>query len=90
MNNIDGSNKAASQNSSVAKGAGQKEDPIINGSRYHYTRIAIETEVWQAMKFKKVYGDESYTDQINNGMREYLKDEIPQSKSRATKTKPNQ
>ena len=72
------------------KGTGPQEDPIINGTRYHYSRIAIETEVWHAMKYKKLFENESFTQQINNGMRLYLKDEIPRSKIRATKTKPNQ
>ena len=42
------------------------------GGSYHYSRVALEPDVWQAMKYKKLMGDESYTDQINNAMRLYL------------------
>jgi hypothetical protein len=52
----------------VLKKAGRPQ----KGANYHYTRIAIESEVWHAMKYKKLMGDESFTDQINNAMRPYL------------------
>jgi len=47
------------------------------GDRFHYSRIAIETEVWEAMKYRKLIKNESYTDQINNGMRMYLGSKKP-------------
>jgi len=49
-----------------------EEPPTKYGDRFHYSRIAIETEVWEAMKYRKLIKNESYTDQINNGMRMYL------------------
>jgi hypothetical protein len=39
---------------------------------HHYTRVGFAADVWQAMKYKKLMGDESFTDQINNAMRLYL------------------
>ena len=49
-----------------------EEPPTKYEDRFHYSRIAIETEVWEAMKYRKLIKNESYTDQINNGMRMYL------------------
>ena len=90
MSKLEDSNKTP-EIASAAKRTGPQEDPIINGTRYHYTRIAIETEVWHAMKYKKLFGNESFTEQINNGMRLYLKEDIPRSKYHDNKTKePNQ
>lgn len=52
--------------------ANTEEPPTKYGDRFHYSRIAVENEVWEAMKYRKLIKNESYTDQINNGMRMYL------------------
>lgn len=38
----------------------------------NYTRVGFDNDVWQAMKYKKLMGDESFTDQVNNALRLYL------------------
>ena len=42
------------------------------GSGFHYTRLALESGVWQAMKYRKLMGDEAFTTQINNALKTYL------------------
>lgn len=42
------------------------------GLNRNYTRVGFDHDVWQAMKYKKLMGDESFTDQINNALRLYL------------------
>lgn len=42
------------------------------GLNRNYTRVGFDNDVWQAMKYKKLMGDESFTDQINNALRLYL------------------
>jgi uncharacterized protein (DUF4415 family) len=42
------------------------------GPNYHYTRIAIEADVWLKMGYTKVETGENFTDQINNALRQYL------------------
>ncbi|NLE00512.1 MAG: hypothetical protein GX640_11620 [Fibrobacter sp.] len=37
-----------------------------------YTRVGFDPDVWYAMKYKKLMGDESFTDQVNNALRLYL------------------
>ena len=42
------------------------------GPGHHYTRLALQSDVWQAMKYRKLMGDESFTDQLDRALRQYL------------------
>jgi uncharacterized protein (DUF4415 family) len=53
---------------SAPKKAGRPQ----KGPNYHYTRIAIEADVWLKMGYTKVETGENFTDQINNALRQYL------------------
>jgi hypothetical protein len=37
-----------------------------------YTRVGFDPDVWYAMKYKKLMGEETFTDQVNNALRLYL------------------
>lgn len=42
------------------------------GPNYHYSRVAIEKDVWLKMGYTKVETGENFTEQINNALRQYL------------------
>jgi uncharacterized protein (DUF4415 family) len=54
------------------KDAPKKAGRPSKGPNYHYTRIAIEADVWLKMGYTKVETGENFTDQINHALRQYL------------------
>jgi hypothetical protein len=64
----DGTNSNENVLNTPIKKAGRPPKPDF----FHYTRVAFAPDVWHAMKYKKLMGDETFTDQINKAMRQYL------------------